>query len=228
MAELKRLENGNLELTFSLAWADIQKAREHAVDHAVSEAKIEGFRPGKAPRYMVEPQLDQNKLLSAGVQELLPKAYSQAVTEHHLHPILNPKVTITSGQTGQDWQFTAITCESPAIDLPNYKVGIRKLPQDPVEGRLDRIVDYLHREAKVQVPDLLVEEEANHRLAALVDNVSRLGLSVDGYLSAKKLTPETLKAQIASEARSALQVELILNRIQQAEKLPDRKSVLDF
>jgi len=228
MAEVQRLLNGNIEIRFTVPWADIQKARDHAVDHAVAESQIEGFRKGRAPRHLVEPKLDQNKLLTTAIQELLPKAYSSIIAHHNLHPILNPKITITSGQTNQDWQFTAMTCEAPSVTLPHYKIGIPKLPKDPVEGRLDRTVDYLRREAKVLVPDLLVEEEANHRLAALIDNVSRLGLTIDGYLSAKKLDPESLKAQTAAEARLALEVEFTLGRLQEEEKLPDRKSVLDF
>jgi len=228
MADLKRQTNGNLEITFSIPWSDIQTAYDKAVDHAVSHASLEGFRPGRAPRNLVEPKLDKNQLYSTALQDLLPKAYSQVVKDLKIQPILNPKITINSGQTGEDWQFTAVTCEPPTVNLPNYKVGVPKLPKEPADTRLDRVIAYLRSESKIQVPDILVEEEANHRLAALVENITHLGLSVDDYLKSKKTTSEDLKSQTAADARVALEAEFILTTLQSQEKLADRKATLDF
>ena len=228
MADVKRLTNGNIEISFSIPWADILSAYDHAVVHAVSHAKIEGFRAGRAPRRLVEPKLNKDQLYSTALQTLLPKAYNQIVKSTQLQPILNPKVSIISGETGQAWQFTATTCEAPVVSLPAYATGIPKLPKAPADNRLDRMLDYLRSETKVVVPDLLVEEEANHRLAALIDNISKLGLSIDDYLKTKKTTPESLKSQTAAEARLALEAEFILATIQKDRKLENRKSTLDF
>ena len=80
----------------------------------------------------------------------------------------------------------------------------------------------------MKIPDLLVEEEASHRLSALAENITRLGLSVDSYLKTKNLTPQDLKSQVSNEARASLEAEFILRGIQEQEKLTDRKSVLNF
>ena len=89
-------------------------------------------------------------------------------------------------------------------------------------------LDELRKLVNVKVPDLLVAEEVNHRLAALVENITQLGLTTESYLQSKKLTPDTLKSQLTSQARSDLEAEFILLAIQQSQKLADRKSTLDF
>ena len=112
----------------------------------------------------------------------------------------------------KDWIFSAITCEAPKVTLPK-----KLLP-------LDKLIPA----CRVLIPDLLVEEEANHRLARLVENLTQLGTSVDQYLSTKKLTAAELKAQLASQTRADLTTEFILLEVQTTQKLADRTKTLEF
>lgn len=52
-----------------------------------------------------------------------------------------------------------------------------------------------------QVPDILVEQETDRRLATLAENLSRLGITLDKYLTSKKLTAESLKEKLANEVK---------------------------
>lgn len=211
-SSLNRLINGNLELTLSLSWDRVQKAYNAAVTEAVADAELPGFRKGKAPRSLVEPKLDRQNTLNHALGSLIPKEYAAAVKKHSLKPILNPQIRIISGKEGEDWAFSAITCEAPTVTLPK-----KLLP-------LDKLVPASH----VLIPDLLVEEEANHRVNALVENLTQLGTTVDNYLSSKKLTATELKAQLADQARSALTAEFVLLEVQITQKLANRDKTLEF
>lgn len=213
LSSLNRQDNGTIEIKLVIPWSDIQKAFEKEVDEAVASAEIQGFRKGKAPRSLVEPKLDKSHLYSHAVQHLLPEAYATAVKTNNLKPILYPQIKITKGRENEDWEFLATTCEAPNVTLPE---------------KLDKDINILRQKSKVKVPDLLVEEEANHRLASLVENITKLGLTTENYLTTKKLTPETLKANLAADSRTDLETEFILLRIQNDRKFPDRKSTLDF
>jgi FKBP-type peptidyl-prolyl cis-trans isomerase (trigger factor) len=221
-SELKRLENGTIELTLTLPWSDVAKAYDSAVEESVKNAEIKGFRKGHAPRTMVEPQLDKNQVMSHAIQHILPEAYAAAVKEHDLKPILYPQIKVVKGQEGEDWIFTATTCETPAVKLPDYKKSFDK------DQKLNDRVEKLVKESKVTIPDLLVEEEANHRLGSLVENLTQLGMNTDQYLASKKLTAEALKAQVAQEAKQALAVEFVLMAVQKEEKLENRQKTLDY
>lgn len=220
--------SGTITLLLKIPWADIQVAFEKEVEKAVKEAEIKGFRKGTAPRNLVEPGLDKNHLYSHAVQELLPEVYTRAVKAQNLKPILYPKIRILKAETGQDWEFEAVTCEIPVVTLPDYKTGISKLPKEPADTKLDRIIDYLQANSQITVPDLLVEEEANHRLSALIENLTQIGLTTESYLASKKMTAEGLKASIATTAKIGLTQEFILLQIQTREKLANRKATLDF
>lgn len=223
-----RQASGTIEISLSLSWPKIQAEYEKQVQSAVANAELPGFRKGKAPRNLVEPKLDKSHLYSHAVQDLLPQAYAEVVKKYDLKPILYPRIQITQGDEGKDWQFVATTCEAPEVTLENYKDELKKVAAEPKDTVLSRKVEKLLEIAKVEIPEMLVDEEVNHRLGSLADNLTKLGLTTENYLQTKKLTAETLKAQLAEESAHDLRVEFILSFIQKSEKLADRSATLDF
>lgn len=223
-----RHENGNIEIKLVITWANLEQAYEKEVVKAVENAEIDGFRKGKAPRNVVEPKLDKTQLYSHAVQHLLPEVYAKVVKDHDIKPILYPQIRLDKGEEKQDWEFTALTCEAPKVELEDVKAAVSKVEKEPEDSKLTRIVEALREHAKVRIPDMLVEEEANHRVTSLVDNITKLGITTENYLQTKKLTPEEFRAQIASQARTDLEVEFILAHVQSSQKLTDRKETLDF
>ena len=226
---MKRQPNGTIELTLTIPWADVAAGYEKAVLATVASAELPGFRKGKAPRASVEAKLDKNQVYSQVIQDLLPAKYAAAVKEHNIKPILYPQLHMEAGKEGQDWTFTASTCEAPEIKLPqDWQAEVKKLTIKKDDDKLAVIVAHLLKIAPVAVPDLLVEEEANHRLSGLAENLSQLGLTTQQYLNSKKLTPETLKAQNSTQARQDLSAELVLSSVQSEAKLDSRPKTLEF
>jgi len=223
-----RNDNGTIEIKLTLPWADLQAQFEKEVLETVAATELPGFRKGKAPRDMVEPKLNKDELYSHSVQHLLPDLYTKALKEHEVKPILYPQIKIDSAEPNKDWTFTATTCEAPKVTLEKYQDLVKKVTAEPKDTRLGRIIEALRTEAKVTIPDMLVEEEANHRLASLAENLTQIGLTTKAYLESKHLTPEDLKSQLAGAARTDLTTEFILEHIQTSEKLADRQKTLDF
>jgi FKBP-type peptidyl-prolyl cis-trans isomerase (trigger factor) len=228
MDTVTRNENGNLALKITIPWEKIKQGYEKIVLKAVSEAEISGFRKGKAPRHMVEPKLDSPHTYSEAVQSLLPEAYAACVKEHNIKAILYPRISIDKAEMQKDWEFTATTCETPLITLDNYRDTIKSVKKDPKENLLSRIIETLQKSLRAKIPDLLVEEEANHRLSELVENITRMGLTTQSYLQSKKITSEDLKAQISVQARKDLEIEFMIEHIRTQEKLPERAKTIDF
>lgn len=213
---IKRLENGNIELTFTLPWEIIAKRREKLIDEAVANAEIPGFRKGKAPRKSVEDKLDKGQLLSKAVSAELPDAYTRTVDEQELKPVLYPKIQIQKGEEGKDWEILAVTCEAPDVTLPDLSKTV---------GKID--MKKIMETATVKLSNLIIEAEANHRLTQLADNLTSLGMDVNKYLDSKKITLEDLKAKTTAEAKRDLQTEFILQKIQVGLKLKTRQETLD-
>lgn len=225
VSQITRHDNGNIDLSFSLSWPEISHQLELQKAAGLKNIQLPGFRKGTAPKHLAETQLDSEKLLSQALEHLLPEKFTQAVQEHSLKPIMYPRIQILSGKSGQTWQFLATTCEAPSVHLRDYKSS---LAGEIKASGLEKGLEFLRKAARVSIPDMLVTQEADHRLSHLADNLTRLGMTVDRYLASKKLDISSLKAQMADQARLDLELEFILNYIQQEEKLSDRSSTIKF
>jgi len=211
MSLIKRLLNGNIELMLTIPWTQMQQGYEQVIAETVKNTEIKGFRKGHVPRYLIEDKLDRSQTFSHALQHLLPEAYQAAVDEHKLKPVIYPNIKIDTGKEGEDWVFTATLCEAPDVKL----------------GKLTKLED-LVKSSTIKIADLLIESEANHHLTILAENLTRLGLTVDKYLTSKKMTATDLKAKLAEEARRDLNTEFILQQVQVDQKLADRPATLAY
>src|SRR3990167_4816501 len=121
---LARLGDGTIQVTLTISRADVDKKREESLKQLIEEIEVPGFRKGKVPKDAALKHIEQQKLYEHMLQFLLPEAYSKAVQEHGLRPILAPRFELVSVEDGKDWQVRAITCELPEIDVKDYKKAL--------------------------------------------------------------------------------------------------------
>jgi len=86
-------------------------------------AKVPGFRPGKAPRQVVEMRMGKT-FREEALSEIRRRAVGQAVREHKLRPIGLPQFDNIVYEKGQPFTFEATLEVLPEITLPEYK-GIK-------------------------------------------------------------------------------------------------------
>lgn len=233
-----RQDDGTLQITITIPWEKIGQARQEAVKELASKIELPGFRKGKAPLPLVEKYLDREEVYNKTLQKLIPQAYSDAVEKHKLQPILTPRFQLVSAKEGQDWTIRAITTELPAIDIGDYKTKIQgattatkiwtpgnKLDQksseksQTPEEKQQSVIKAILANFDIKVPKLLVEEEVNHRLASLVDQTQKLGLTVEQYLASVGKNIEDIKQEYRKQAEEALKIDLVLTEIAKKEKI---------
>lgn len=239
---LARQEDGTVQLTITIPQETVQAGREEALRHLTENLEIPGFRKGKAPQDVALKHIETQKLYEHMLQHLLPEVYTQAVEEHKLQPILSPRFELISIEEGKNWQVRAITCELPQINLGNYKETVRadlatekiwvpgkneSKKEQTKEEKEQEIIKALIEKIEVKVPKLLVEEEVNHRLSHLLDQVQKLGLTVEQYLSSTGKTVEQVKTEYARQAEDSIKLELILTKIAEEEKLKAEDSEVE-
>ena len=244
-------DDGTIEITITIPWADVDTAYKAAVDHAVAEAELPGFRKGKAPAAMVQENLDKTHVYEDAIRQLVPKAYSDAVTEHKLQPIMMPKIELKEAQEGKDWVVLATTTGKPTVTLGEYKKAIQDLkaakakkiwvpgqdtpsPEDQEKEKkitLDELIDTLLAHASVVLPPLLIEHEVNHQLSGLLEQARKLGLTIEQYLASTNRTAEGLREEYTKIASRTLALEFTLETVAETENIQvtdeDIKKVLD-
>lgn len=233
---LQRLPKHTLKLIITIPWNDIKDTYQKVVEQIVNEAEIPGFRKGKAPKKLVEEKIDKTKIYEEVVKEIVPKAYSDAIKEHNITPIVSPRISVVSASENKDWQFEALTCEEPTVKLKNYKDELAKLrgakriwvpgkdmkkqTEDEKKGiEISEVLRVLLSQSEVEIPDMLIEDQVNKKLADLVDQVKHLGMTTEQYLLSKGITSDLLKAQYRKEVEETLKLEFILEKVANNEKI---------
>lgn len=226
----ERKEDGTIHLIITISQIDIKKTFEEIVSNAVNTAEITGFRKGKAPRHIVEPTLNKAKIKEEVLKKLLPAAYVKTIEEHNLKPIMNPKIHVDTLPDDVNWNISAITCEMPEINLGKYKDAIKKITakskiilpaskDKKQEVNLDEIVKELLSAASVTIPSIMVEQEVDRLLAQTLDEIKRLGLTLDQYLASTQKKPEDLRKEYALKAGNDIKLEFVLQKIAEEEKI---------
>ena len=91
-ANVTKLEDNKVQLDVEVSAESVQKGVEAKVRELKKQLRIPGFRPGKAPRRMVENHVGRDYIYMETLQEQLPTWYSQAIVETDLRPIDSPEI----------------------------------------------------------------------------------------------------------------------------------------
>ncbi len=96
-----------VKLTVELTADEFAKHIAGAVQHLASSAKIPGFRPGMAPRDIVEKKVGLGAILEHAAEHAVEDAYPKAVQEQGLRTIGGPKISLEKLAEGNPFIFTA-------------------------------------------------------------------------------------------------------------------------
>lgn len=225
---IEKQQDGTIKIAITLPSGDIAKARKEVVEQLAKNANLPGFRKGKAPAKLVEENLNEDQVREEILKKLIPQAYTEAVQEQKIKPIMNPKLHVEKIEEGKDWVFHAFTCEFPEVELGKYKDAVSKITakskivvpgKEQQKPSMDEIMKAILEVVKVQVPGILIEQEADRLIAQLLDDIKKLGLSLDQYLASTKRSPEDLRAEYTKRAENDIKLEFVLQKIAETEKI---------
>ena len=168
----EKLEKSMVALTVEVSAADFEAAVEKAYRKQRGSIRMPGFRPGKAPRKMIENMYGPAVFYEEAVNGAMPDAYAAAVKEAELQVVGYPEVELLS--VGKDgFSFKATVAVYPEVTLGQYK-GVEAprtevvVSAEDVENRLKEMAD------------------RNSRMVSVEDRAARLGdvtnIDFEGFL----------------------------------------------
>lgn len=117
---------------------------DQAYTRLAPRVRIAGFRPGKAPRPMVERQIGWAALRQEALDLLLPTAYSAALDETGLDPIDVPRVEVEQFDKGMPFRFKATVSVKPEINLKDYRdIRVPRPKTEVTEAEVDETLERL-------------------------------------------------------------------------------------
>ncbi|MEO8230352.1 MAG: trigger factor [Chloroflexota bacterium] len=122
----------------------LDRSMSEAVRRLARRTKVAGFRPGKAPRFMLERMLGPTAVLDEAVELLLETAYRDALMEQDIVPLAQASVDVVQAEEGKPFKFRATVQVPPEVTLGDYadfKFQPEIEPTDDV--KLQTVIDEL-------------------------------------------------------------------------------------
>lgn len=233
---LVRRTDGTIEITIVIPWTEAKKTQEAIEDVLVKSVKIAGFRPGQAPKNVAKAKLNPELVKEEMLKKVVGEAYNKAVTKYAISPIISPHIHIEVFTEGTDIVFTAETCEEPKVELGKYKEEIAKVStkskivvpgKEEEKPNLDAILEAGLNASKIEIPGILIESETSRLLSQMLDELKKLGLTLDQYLTSKGLDAEKLRNEYKIKAENDLKLEFFLRKIADEEKITVEKEDIE-
>ena len=120
-----------VKLTVEVPFDELAPSLDAAYQAIAKQVSIPGFRKGKVPSRIIDQRVGRAAVLEEAVNDMLPKAYEDALRENAIVPLGRPEVEVTELADGQSLTFTAEVDVRPEFDLPDYS-GIAVEVEDAV------------------------------------------------------------------------------------------------
>jgi len=151
-AEVKKIDSSKREINIEVTGDRVKNQFEEAFKKIGETAKVAGFRPGKAPRDILEKNFSReaNEWV---LNKLIPEVYQESVKNENLDVVDLPEISDIKIERNS-LIFKALVEIHPEINLKNYK-GIKVVYQkiEATPDDLKRNLDSLKESKKIDVLD---------------------------------------------------------------------------
>lgn len=160
MASVRELGRFERLVTVELTDAEIEAAKTGAARRLSKDLKVPGFRPGKAPRPVIEAAIGAGRLRTEAIEDLIPKKLGELLSEEKLSPAVAPSLEKVDEVEGGVAAEVLVTLW-PALDqAPNYRdrsieVTPPQLSEEEVDASLARMRQQF---ASLETADRVAEE----------------------------------------------------------------------
>jgi trigger factor len=143
-----------VQLNIQVDAARVTQEYEQAFQKVQRSAKIKGFRPGKAPRDIVQrvfgPRLEADVM-----QRLVDETFPAATAQEQMFPVNQPTVEPTRLRSGEAFSYKARVEILPKIESVTYEGLLATRPKaEPSAEQIDKELDNLRRaNSTLEVPN---------------------------------------------------------------------------
>src|ERR1700687_2248800 len=140
----EQLPKSQVGMTIEVPAETVDATYDRVLNRLTSKAKIEGFRPGRAPRSLVEARLGPAVLREEVVELMVPEVIRQALVEKAIDPIESPDVEVLELERGRPARLKATISVMPEVTLADVStlhpdLHGHDVTQEMLERRLEEV-----------------------------------------------------------------------------------------
>ncbi len=144
-ATAEKLEGSRVRLAVEVPPEDLQKEYGRAIQRVGRRVKIPGFRPGKAPRRLVENAAGVGTVMQDLLEAVVPRAYTSALDETGVNPIDQPELDVPDLPTlDAPFLFSAEVAVAPTVELGDLddvslEMSVDEVTEDEIEAEIEQL-----------------------------------------------------------------------------------------
>lgn len=135
---LERLPESRVQMDIEVDQERVDKQFDAALRRMSQRARVPGFRPGKAPKAMVERFLGRERIMSEALDKLVTECYNEALDTEAVDAVAQPTLEKLDVDPVR-FKFTVPV--RPTVDLNDYQ-AIR-VERQPVEVTEDEVAEQM-------------------------------------------------------------------------------------
>ena len=116
-----QVETNKYELEIEVSAEAFEEALQRSYLKNKAKITINGFRPGKAPRKIIEKEYGEEVFFEDAVNDVYGSAIEEAVKEAELTLVAAPDVEVTEVSKAAGVKFKATCTTKPVVDIKDYK-----------------------------------------------------------------------------------------------------------
>jgi trigger factor len=140
----EKLPQSLLSLQIELDRDRLERGLDQAARRLSQKYPVRGFRPGKAPRFIIEQTYGRAALLEEATEDLINKAYRDVLKQEQITPVGQPNLEEIS--SAEPFTFRVTIPVSPTVTVGDYRairieMDVEAIDDAQVERALDALRD---------------------------------------------------------------------------------------
>jgi len=136
---VERLEGNNVKLSVTVTADEVDAAIDKAYKSVGEKIKVPGFRPGKAPRPMLDTMVGREYIMQQATEEIVESTYPRALDNEALRPIESPEMDeLGLVEAGKDYEYKADVALRPEYTLTGTDgLSVSAPPREATKAEID-------------------------------------------------------------------------------------------
>lgn len=187
---VKKLPESQVEMSVVLPWEEWKGEIDHAMEGMAKSVKLPGFRPGKAPKNMIEQRFGKQAIMVEAAEHVVSHSYAEALEQEKVEAIGQPEVKLGKVEEGKEFTYSIVTAVIPEVKLASFRDAVKKINAEFSKKEIvveeKDIMTELERLATMRAKLVTVNREARMGDSVLVDfTVKQDGVVIEGGKSEK-------------------------------------------
>jgi len=181
---------------FEIPWGDVAPRLDRAYMALSKQVKLHGFRPGKAPRSVLE-KMYASRVEDEVAREIIEMSLGQAIEEKQIAPVAPPRVDKLDLKAGQVFKFSALVETKTVVVPKDYKgLALKRRPAKVEESQIQQQLDQHQRQLTQFLP--IEEGRTTTKEGDLVL------IEVSGKVGTHKIKGKTASVDLGDTSREPL------------------------